>query len=60
LIGAEFADLPANELADPERFENVETRIKRSIEVEVCVRADDLDGNWQDWLPELDESESSA
>lgn len=29
LMGAEFADLLAHELADPERFERVETRIKR-------------------------------
>ena len=29
LMGAEFSDLLAKELADPERFERVETRIKR-------------------------------
>ena len=29
LMGAEFSDLLANELADPERFERVEKRIKR-------------------------------
>jgi transcriptional regulator with XRE-family HTH domain len=29
LMGAEFADLLEHELADPERFEKVETRIKR-------------------------------
>ena len=29
LMGAEFKDLLANELADPERFERVEKRIKR-------------------------------
>jgi transcriptional regulator with XRE-family HTH domain len=29
LMGAEFADLLANELADPDRFERVEKRIKR-------------------------------
>ncbi|MDH4103362.1 MAG: helix-turn-helix domain-containing protein [Thermoleophilia bacterium] len=29
LMGAEFADLLANELANPERFEKVETRVKR-------------------------------
>jgi DNA-binding XRE family transcriptional regulator len=28
LMGAEFSDLLANELADPERFERVEKRIK--------------------------------
>ena len=29
LMGAEFSELLANELADPERFERVEKRIKR-------------------------------
>lgn len=29
LMGAEFSDLLASELADPERFERVEQRIKR-------------------------------
>ncbi len=29
LMGAEFADLLAHELADPERFERVEARIRR-------------------------------
>ena len=29
LMGAEFSDLLANELADPARFERVEKRIKR-------------------------------
>ena len=29
LIGAEFSDLLAHELADPDRFGRVETRIKR-------------------------------
>jgi DNA-binding XRE family transcriptional regulator len=29
LMGAKFSDLLANELADPERFERVESRIKR-------------------------------
>lgn len=29
LMGAEFSDLLANELAEPERFERVETRIQR-------------------------------
>lgn len=29
LIGATFADLLAHELADPERFDRVEERIKR-------------------------------
>ena len=29
LMGAEFSDLLAHELADPERFDRVETRIKR-------------------------------
>jgi transcriptional regulator with XRE-family HTH domain len=29
LMGAEFSDLLANELADPDRFERVEMRIKR-------------------------------
>lgn len=29
LMGAEFSDLLEKELADPERFERVETRIKR-------------------------------
>lgn len=28
-MGAEFSDLLERELADPERFEKVETRIKR-------------------------------
>jgi hypothetical protein len=29
LMGAEFIDLFANELADPDRFQRVEARIKR-------------------------------
>ena len=29
LMGAEFSELLKHEFADPERFENVETRIKR-------------------------------
>jgi transcriptional regulator with XRE-family HTH domain len=31
LMGAEFADLLAHELADPDRFERVETRIRRGL-----------------------------
>ena len=31
LMGAEFTDLLANELADPDRFERVEARIKRGL-----------------------------
>jgi len=31
LMGAEFSDLLANELADSERFERVEKRIKRGM-----------------------------
>jgi transcriptional regulator with XRE-family HTH domain len=31
LIGAEFADLLQKELADPERFERVEARIRRGL-----------------------------
>src|SRR5581483_1112391 len=30
LMGAEFSDLLANELADPERFQQVEERIRRA------------------------------
>ena len=31
LMGAEFADLLAHELADPDRFERVEARIRRGL-----------------------------
>jgi transcriptional regulator with XRE-family HTH domain len=59
LMGAEFVELLQRELADPERFEKVETRIKRGRSKLTSVVSDgDNEESWGDWVPKLEDADS--